>query len=339
MVDMNEIQVSRAVVLREQGWTYRQIAADLNFSVSVIYRAIKRHRETGLYKRRQGQGKKRKTTRNQDRFLVISALRRRTSTASDLQNELRMADGVEISDQTVRNRLREHNLRARRPMRALRLQIHHRQARLRFGLEHVNWQLRHWRRTLFTDESRFSLTSCDGRVRVWRRPGERTDRPNILEYDRSGLGSVMVWGGISLESRTELLIVQGPLNAVRYVQDILAQEVVPAAERMGPDFLLMHDNARAHVAEFTINFLEDRGIAVMNWPAISPDLNPIEHLWDMLERRIRKRLRVPQNLQGLADALVEEWRNIPQQDIRKLVRSMPHRCQSVIDAHGGHTRY
>ncbi|PSN34326.1 hypothetical protein C0J52_25964 [Blattella germanica] len=55
MVDMNEIQVSRAVGLREQGWTYRQIAADLNFSVSGICRAIKRHRETGLYKRRQGQ--------------------------------------------------------------------------------------------------------------------------------------------------------------------------------------------------------------------------------------------------------------------------------------------
>ncbi|PSN32003.1 hypothetical protein C0J52_23050 [Blattella germanica] len=75
MVDMSEIQVSRAVVLREQGWTYRQIAADLNFSVSVMYRAIKRHRETGLYKRRHGQGIKLLTFLKENGFSYTGAMR------------------------------------------------------------------------------------------------------------------------------------------------------------------------------------------------------------------------------------------------------------------------
>ncbi|KAJ4429536.1 hypothetical protein ANN_21705 [Periplaneta americana] len=83
MVDIMEGEVARAVTLIQQGWTCRQIASDLRFSVSVVYRAVIRYRESGQFERRRGQGRKRKTTGNQDRFLVLSALRRRTSTVSE----------------------------------------------------------------------------------------------------------------------------------------------------------------------------------------------------------------------------------------------------------------
>ncbi|PSN33253.1 hypothetical protein C0J52_27652 [Blattella germanica] len=95
MVDMNEIQVSRAVVLREQGWTYHQIAADLNFSVSVIYRAIKRHRETRLYKRRQGQGLVMPRQRDLPKLMAWRVIRRMD--AGQTQQEVAQAIGVSQS--------------------------------------------------------------------------------------------------------------------------------------------------------------------------------------------------------------------------------------------------
>lgn len=339
MPDLTELHVSRAIALLEEGRTMRYVGNDLGVAPSVIYRLWKRYRETGEYSRRRGQGRKRKTTRLQDRYIVNCALRNRTTTARDLQNTLRTATGVEISDQTVRNRLMEANLRSRRPVRAMRLTIQHRQARRRFAQNHANWQLRHWRPVLFTDESRFRLTRCDGRLRVYRRPGERYSAAAVQEYDKFGCGSVMVWGGVSLDERTDLVVVPGRLCAQAYIDNVLEDHVLPAAYGVGPDFLLMQDNARPHSAAITSDYLRHHEIRVMEWPSMSPDLNPIEHIWDLLDRRIRKRPITPQTLQQLTEALIEEWERIPQEDIRRIIRSMPRRCQAVIKAHGGHTRY
>ena len=77
----------------------------------------------------------------------------------------------------------------------------------------------------------------------------------------------------------------------------------------------------------------------MLWTARSPDLNPIEHIWDIMSRSIHQRHVAPQTVQELADALVQVWEEIPQETIRHLIRSMPGRCREVIQARGGHTHY
>ena len=115
--------------------------------------------------------------------------------------------------------------------------------------------------------------------------------------------------------------------------------VRPYAGAVGPGFLLMQDNARPHVAGVCQQFLQEEGIDVMDWPARSPDLNPIEHIWDIMSRSIHQRHVAPQTVQELADALVQVWEEIPQETIRHLIRSMPRRCREVIQARGGHTHY
>ena len=77
----------------------------------------------------------------------------------------------------------------------------------------------------------------------------------------------------------------------------------------------------------------------MNWPARSPDINPIEHVWDILQRRISARLVQSQTRGDLTQALIEEWARIPRPVIRKLIHSFKSRCRAIIDARGGHTRY
>ncbi|XP_046552010.1 proteoglycan 4-like [Haliotis rubra] len=89
----------------------------------------------------------------------------------------------------------------------------------------------------------------------------------------------------------------------------------------------------------TTAFLRNHNIIVLPWPSKSPDLNPIEHLWDELDRRLRRRQPQPQTLPQLAAALQAEWTSITQNVIRHLIASMGRRCQAVIDAHGRHTGY
>ncbi|KAI4884693.1 hypothetical protein NFI96_001291 [Prochilodus magdalenae] len=119
----------------------------------------------------------------------------------------------------------------------------------------------------------------------------------------------MVWGGISLEGRTALhVLARGSLTAIRYRDEILRPLVRPYAGAVGPGFFLMQDNARPHVAGVCKQFLQDEGIEAMDWPARSPDLNPIEHIWDIMSRSIHQCHVAPQTVQELADALVQVLR-------------------------------
>ncbi|VVC30761.1 Ribonuclease H-like domain [Cinara cedri] len=157
----------------------------------------------------------------------------------------------------------------------------------------------------------------------------------------------MFWGGISIDSKTELVCVsrtggargQGSLTSDRYITEILEEHVVPYAGFVGDGFILMHDNARSHTALIVKNYTEEVGIPVMNWPARSPDLNPIEHLWDEFKRRVRSHDPAPTTLQDLQYAVVAEWVNIPQERIVRLITSMKDRMEAVIKARGSSTRF
>ena len=119
----------------------------------------------------------------------------------------------------------------------------------------------------------------------------------------------------------------------------MQNHILPFAHKIGPDFMLMQDGARAHTSRVTTRFLKDSGIQVIDWPPRSPDLNCIEHHCDLISRCLHNRQHQPQTLRELEDELVEEWRVIPQENIRRLIRSMSRQCQAVIRARGGNTHY
>ena len=144
--------------------------------------------------------------------------------------------------------------------------------------------------------------------------------PNVVqEGDRFGQGSVMVWGGISIDGCTAFVVIHGNLTAEGYIEQILLHH----AYGVGPEFVLMHGNARAHVVRITRAIMREQDIQEMKWPEASSDLNPIEHVWDRLNRSVRGLPLPPQTLQSLELALIEKWNLIPQRDLRRLIRSMP----------------
>ncbi|KAI4874379.1 hypothetical protein NFI96_001116 [Prochilodus magdalenae] len=201
---------------------------------------------------------------------------------------------VNVPDQTIRNRPHEGDLRARHPVVGPVLTSQHRRARLAFATEHQNWQIRHRCLVLFTDESRFYLSTCDRRDRLWRRRGECYAACNIIPHDWFGGG---------------------------HRDKILGPVVRPYAAAVVPGFLLVHNNARPPVAGVCRQFLENEGIDSIDWPPGSPDLNPIEPLWDIMFRAIRRHQVALQAVQELSDALVQIWEEIPQDTIRRLIRS------------------
>lgn len=346
-MDTTPEKAAQVVALIEAGQNQSAVARQLNISRYSVRRVYQRYRETGGYGRRRGSGRARATTQRDNRFLVTTALRNRRLTAVELAQHLQEVREVEVSRWTVRRRLAEGGLTAHRPANGPKLTPAHRQARLRFAQEHVHWTVDQWRAVLFSDESRMCLHGNDGRGRVYRRPTERFSQCCITERVSYGGGSCMFWGGISLEAKTELVFIAGAnrgrqargLTSQRYIEEVLQEHVVPFSGFIGGNFLFMHDNARPHTAVVVRQYLQEVGIPVMEWPARSPDLNPIEHMWDELKRRVRSRNVAPVNIQELQNAIKEEWDAIPQDFIKHLVESMENRCQAVIRARGGNTSY
>ena len=188
-----------------------EVARRLWVSQSVISRLRTRLAQTNstLYRRRSG--RPRSTSQAQDRFLRTPALRSRSVSAEQLRERLSRT-GTRVSVQTVRNRLHSAGLSARRPYVGVPLSQRHRQARLAWTRQHRRWTNQQWATVLFTDESQFLLDMLDRRRPVWRRRGERYANCAIVEHDRHGGGNHMVWGGICVRSRTELLVLNGTLT-------------------------------------------------------------------------------------------------------------------------------
>lgn len=329
-------QRERAIGMIEMGATHIHVATTLGCHRTTVTRLMQRYRHSGQTSDRPRSGRPRVTTPQDDRYLRTLHLRNRFLTVtSSASNAL----GHRVSRRTVARRLRSHGIRAYRPFRGQLLTAEHRQRRLRWARTVLRWQRRQWQRVLFSDESRFCLFKSDGRVRVYRRRGERTAACCIQEVVPYGGGSVMVWGGILGEEKTPLVIVNGNLTAQRYVDDILHPVVCPFLRQQAQGVIFQQDNARPHTARVTQNFLANNNIDVLPWPACSPDMSPIEHLWDALDRRIRQRRPPPANRQQLAQALQDEWQRIPRNDVRRLILSMRRRVNACIVARGGHTRY
>ena len=273
-------------------------------------------------------------------FLLIQSRLQRFNNATSLNNEFRNGTRVRISTQTVKNRLREFGMNARRPAIRVPLTRQHVQVWLDVARIHVRWTIRDWTPVLFTDEFRFCLDFTDSRLLVWRITKERFDELNVAEHDRYGKDSVMVWAGISVNGEKDFYAIEnGTLTALRYCNEILDQFVRPYTGSIGQKIILMDDNYRPHRAHVTNAYLEHEEIVRMDWPARSLNLNPIEHAWDILQHVISARPVQPRTLQELNDALVAEWKLIPQNRIQTLIIRMRRRCRAVIDARGRHARY
>ncbi|GFT69640.1 transposable element Tcb2 transposase [Trichonephila clavipes] len=241
---------------------------------------------------------------------------------------------------SVARRLRGGELYARRPVVCVSLTRQHRTARLQWCREHHNWTEQDWACVLFSDESRFSLSSDCRRQLIGRENGTAYRPENIQEKHRYPTCSIMVWAGIMINGLTSLHVVaNGTMTGQRYIEEVLLHHVRLFRCAVGDKFVFMDDNATCHRTLAVQDCLDNEGFQRLVWSVRSPDLNPIENVWDALGRQVAGRNYPPTNKNTLIRALTEEWDKLPQQLVDNVVQSMVRRVECCITLHGGHIPY
>lgn len=194
-----------------------------------------------------------------------------------------------------------------------------------------------WRNVLWSDETKINLFGMDGKQFVRRPKGEAYNSRYTKPTVKHGGGSVMIWGCFSLRGVGPVYLIEGILTKETYV-DILRNVMLPWAEENMPlKWRFQQDNDPKHSAKLTKLWFEQNNVDVLQWPSQSPDLNPIENLWNELKIEVSKR-----HLSKKADlwrVIQEVWYSIPSDKCQQLVNSMSRRVDSVITNKGFITKY
>lgn len=323
--------------LLEEGYSVRQIAKKTNLKSSTVNDIIHRYRTTGSLEDRDRPGPSRKTTAAEDLRMVLLSKRNRKRTAPEITSEVNRERENKISTSTVKRRLQEANLHGRVAVRKPLLRRGNRAKRLQWARNHLDWSVEDWKKVLWSDESKYEVFGQTRRVFVRRSKSEKMIPDCIVPTVKQGRSSVLVWGCFSFAGTGDLCRIEGIMRKENYLK-ILQENILPSGLRLiGPNFTFMHDNDPKHTAVVCKNYLSaqerKKNFKVMTWPPQSPDLNPIELLWDELDRRVRK--VCPTSKEHLWNILEREWTNIPHTVLSKLIERMPRVVRAVINAKGG----
>lgn len=215
------------------------------------------------------------------------------------------------------------------------LKPHHKTRRLDFAKKYVDFG-ETWKKVLFSDEKKFNLDGPDCVQCYWH--DLRKEEETRMSRNFGG-GSLMVWGGFSFHGTLPIAWITTRMSAQDYVSLLDVSLVDHAEDLMGSEMIFQQDNASIHTARLTRDFFEERNIDVLDWPACSPDLNPIENLWGWLVRQVYAGGKQYDNILDLKNAIRDGWNAIPKRLLETLVLSMKDRLVDVIARGGGSTNY
>ncbi len=275
-------------------------------------KTIQRFNRTGSTQNRPRHGRPKKLSAHAQRHIQRLCLGNRHMSAASIAAEVEGVVGQPVSAQTICRTLHQTGLHGCRPRRKPLLKMMHKKARKQFAEDKQTKDMDYWNHVLWSDETKINLFGSDGVKRVWRQPGEEYKDKCVLPTVKHGGGSVMVWGCMSAAGTGELQFIEGTMNANKYC-DILKQSMISS----------QHDNDPKHTSKTTTALLKKLRVKVMDWPSMSPDLNPIEHLWGILKRKVEE--RKVSNIHQLRDVIMEEWKRTPVATCEALVNSMPRK--------------
>ena len=337
--ELDEGKKASILVLLKEGFTEREVATKLSVSKTAVHYTKQKHKRFGTTKLQPGRGRKRLSSKRDDRSLIRSCLQNRRFTSSDLQKDWESTSNLVCSSRTIRNRLREAGIKSYRAKKKPFINERQRNKRLEFARMHKDWKAEDWAKVIFSDESNFQLLPTPGRLMVWRKPGEAYKPECLAPTVKHGGGSVMIWGCFSMAGTGRIRLCEGRMNQKTY-KEVLEEDLLPSAKKLYPDnndWIFQQDNAPCHTAKSVTTWMEKMNIRTMSWPAQSPDLNPIENLWNNIKEKMRE--HKPANKKELFHFLKQEWAEVTMEKCQHLIESMPRRMAATIKNKGYATKY
>jgi len=339
MSPLSSSQHKDILSLLSAGYSSRKVASKLGVGKSTVARSLK---DLDISKENRHGGQPSKLSDGDTRCLIRQIATGRMDNAVEATQYINEHLTQPVNPQTVRNALKKNDyvavVKVKRPL----LTKAHRQRRLKWALEHQNWTVEDWKRVLWTDETKINRIGSDGRVYVWKKKGEPlSDRTCLPTVKHGGGNNLMVWGCMGWNGVGKLIEVTGKMDAAQYCE-ILDQGVEESFEKLEMregERIFQQDNDPKHTSKLAEKWFEDNEIIVMAWPAQSPDLNPIEHLWEHLKRVLKRYDEPPRGVFELWERVAEEWGEISPEVCQNLIESMPRRVAAVIKAKGGQTKY
>jgi transposase len=330
--------VNSCIVLLQNRLSYTQIATKLGISRGMISKIKKQHLPELLAPKL---GRPKIIAPHTVRHVVRKMASGDLTTAMDAKKFLENDLDTFISPNTVRRALKSQGLVARVRVKKPMLNARHRGLRLAFANKYKEWTLEDWERVIWSDETKINRWGSDGKKWCWKKGKKPLNDQCVSQVIKHGGGSIMVWGCMTIKGPGFLTKIDGGLDAKLYCE-ILEGELLQTVEYYGfqkGDVVFQHDNDPKHTAKITKSWLENSGLEVLDWPPQSPDLNPIEHLWELLKRKLSAHNTMATSVHSLWERVQEDWEAISAEECRNLIHSMPRRIEAVLKAKGGHTKY
>jgi transposase len=328
----------KIVQLRKKKVPVLEIAKRLNLSRSTIMNYCK---EAGIYGPKNHSGRPKKLSQEASVSLCKAFLHNKVQSLDEGKRLVEKKFNTSISRQTVSNCLTVNKIKCYKKVKKPLLTEKHREKRLLFSNTFSDFSFFDWKNVIWSDECKFALSNTNRKEYCWKRKSDPLKDTHIKKTLKFGGGAIMTWGCITSKGVGRLVKIDGIMTAEKYIE-ILADGLLGTLEDHDlklSDTLFMQDNDPKHTAKRTKEWLHVNQVKLLDWPAQSPDMNPIENLWNIIDQKIRKRKNKPANVNELWEAVQQEWNGLDKQIIRNLYVSMTSRIAALKKAKGGYTKY
>lgn len=324
--------------LHSEGKSLREIGKIIGRTHTTVQSLINKFKNHGTVETLPGRGRKKILSSYNKRYIERKIKENPKISLPKLTEEVGKLIKKPISVETVRRSLKSEGYNGRVARKKPFISKANQKKRLEFAKNHLSKPKTFWNKVIFSDESKFNIFGSDGRQIVWRKKNTEFEPKHTKSTVKHGGGSVMVWGCFSANGVGNLVFIDGIMDRFVYL-NILKQNLADSANKMGMgnDYCFQQDNDPKHTAHIVRDWIGKSVPNQLKTPPQSPDMNPIENLWDELDCRIRK--RTISNKNTLKKVLQEEWFKIGTNTTQKLIDSMNNRLLEVAKAKGGPTKY
>lgn len=336
-MQLSKFQAAQVIALYKEKIPQNTIAKKFNVNQSTISRIIKRYQKYGKYEHSGGNGRKKLIDASVGSLIFREIYFDPKKSLRKLKNIIKEKAGKIISKDTIKRYHNERKLFAFSPIKKPLLKKIHIENRKKCALEWMKLTDSQLKSIIFSDESKFNLMYSDGKTKVWREHGKGLENKNLCPTIKHGGGSVMVWGCFSYFGVGKLVFIEGKMDSAEYI-NILSSNLQPSADKMSlKEFILQQDNDPKHTSKLSKQFYETMNYNLLPWPAQSPDMNPIENLWNLIKVNVGR--KNPKNLQDLKTFILIELNKISKETCEKYSISFRKRTVELLRVKGNHTKY